>query len=129
MATVLSLVWKILPYILLAGVGFGGGFYLAHRLSAAQIAHLHAQEAIRQAARAQAAAVQDTKIATALANANGAYMDAERKLQIARRQSALRGAALRQMIRSEGKISKDNGPVAPVLAQTLSALRAGQATP
>lgn len=129
MATVLSLLWKIAPYLILAGLGFGGGFYLAHRLAAAQIAELHAQAAVRQAARAKAAAKQDAAWAAALANDNAAYMDAEHALQIARRQSALRGQALRQMIGTEGKIAKDNGPVAPVLTNTLNALRAQKAAP
>jgi hypothetical protein len=129
MGTVLSLVWKLAPYLILFALGFGGGFYLAHRLAAAQIADLHARAATRQAARAKAAAVQDAQWATTLANDNAAYMDAEHALQIARQQSAMRGAALRQMIRTEGKIKKDNGPVAPVLTNTLNALRAGQSKP
>jgi RecA/RadA recombinase len=126
MATVLSLVWKIAPCLFLLLLGFGGGFYLEDRLLSGQIATMKAQAAVRQAARAKAAAAQDAAWAATLANDNAAYMDAEHALQIARRQSALRGQALRQMIGTEGKIAKDNGPVAPVLTNTLNALRAQQ---
>lgn len=122
MATVL----KFAPYLGALMVGLMLGAWSGYRYELGTAMAAEAALADQKAANAQAVAQANAQAATMLSAAERRANLAEAALAAQQVQAQTGDQALTVQIAAEAQTTGDDGPVAPVLAHTLDALRSGK---
>ncbi len=119
----LILLKKTWPYLMLAIIGFSGGFCVGSHIESGKLAAAKLALSIQETDDAKAAAEANAAAAFALAKESADADAAEAAASAATRQENVEDASLSGQIASQAAQPGQDAPDAPVLAHTLDALK------
>ena len=121
-AIAVALLKKAAPYLVLAAITSGIGFYFGYLLGSDGLAKAKLALSAQQLADAKAVAAVNAAAAAELTKANADTNAAEVALAAADKQASLRDINLTKQVASEAAQPGQDAPDAPVLAHTLGGL-------